>query len=576
MNLSVRKLSATAVLFASFLLNSSVSAAARTPTNKELRIGTTQEFENLNPLIYQMSATSYLLGMTRRSLLAVMDEKNVWVPLVAEQIPTLENGGVKKFTENGKEKVSATWQIRSNAVWGDGKPITAKDFKFAWEVGKNENVAVTDRATFTDVERIEMDPKNPKKITLVYADARWDVFRATWGAIPEHLERPVYEKFGNKKEGYDKNSKYTTDAGNPGLYSGPYRVKEIKLGSHIELVRNEKFFGTQAKIEKIIVRVIPNSATLESNLISGEIDLINQQGMSLDQALEFEKRITKENLPFKAVYADGLVFEHIDFHLDSPLVSDVKVRRALIHAIDREALVKALFQGKQKVAHHSTHPTDNWFSDNPKKIVKYEYSQRKARKLLAEAGWKAGSSGVLEKDGRKLELVFMTTAGNKLRENVQVFIKDQWKKIGVETVIKNEPAKVFFGETVKKRKYTDLAMYAWISTPESDPKPTLNSKSIPSEENGWSGQNNPGWRNAKVDVLTEQIQSEFSSEKRKAIFEDILAEYTSDLPTLPLYYRANVIVVPKKLSGLTLPAGTYTEAYHVERWNLADDKLATK
>jgi peptide/nickel transport system substrate-binding protein len=551
-------------------------AIARDWSNKELRIGTIQEFENLNPLIANMVVSRYLLGAVDRSELIVLDPKNTYKPQAAERIPTLENGDAKKITENGVEKLQVTWRIRKEAQWGDGTPLTGKDYRFAWKVGSSNNVSVPVKDPYTDIERFEIDTKDPKVFTLTYKRARWDFFKIMFAALPEHIEAGVFKKFGDQTEGYDRNNSYVKDPKNKGLYTGPYRVADIKLGSHVELVRNEKWWGKAPSIEKIVLRLIPSSGTLESNLISGNIDYIMNVGLSLEEALAFDKRVQSEKMPFTVNFIDSLVFEHIDLNLDNPLLASPQVRQALLHAIDRESMVKALFQGKQKVATHFIHPTDPWFTDDKSKVTTYDYSPRKARNLLKAAGFAPGANGILQKDGKPFRIGFASTSGNKVRENVQVFIKNQLSQVGIEVEIKNQPAKVFFGETTSKRKFDAMAMYAWVSTPESDPTQNYHSKSIPSEANSYSGTNYMGWKNPKVDAAIETLNQSFDAAERKRQAQIVLAEYTKDLPSLPLYYRANVTVMPKTLAGVEPTSHIYAETYGVENWSFKPENLSKK
>lgn len=554
------------------------SALANTElSSKELRIGTTQEFENLNPLIANMVVSTYALAAVDRGELVVLNENNQWVPQSAERIPTLENGDVVKFTDNGVEKMKVTWRIKKAAVWGDGTPLTGKDFKFAWDIALSDKVSIPSKEPFQIVEKIDIDANDPKVFTFTYNTLRWDYFKNVWRPVPQHIEEAVFKKFGDQVEGYDRNSVYSTAPTTPGLYSGPYRVSEIKLGSHIELVRNEKWWGdTKPSIEKVLIRVIPNSGTLESNLVSGNIDMIMNVGMSLDQALQFEERVAKEKLPFKVDYVDGLVYEHIDLNLDNPLLKDARTRQALLYAIDREALTKALFKGKQKVAKHFVHPTDPWYVEDKGTIEDYEFSPRKARRLLAAVGFQKGKDGILELNGQPFKLSFMTTAGNKIRENVQVFIKNQLAQVGIAVEIKNEPAKVFFGETTSKRKFDGMAMYAWVSSPESDPSQGYHSASIPSEKNGWSGTNYMGWKNAKVDEAITTLNKSFELKDRQEQAKVILSEFTKDLPALPLYYRAQVTILPVGLAGVKPTSTQFSEMYHVEQWKVTSDMMSKK
>jgi peptide/nickel transport system substrate-binding protein len=211
-------------------------------------------------------------------------------------------------------------------------------------------------------------------------------------------------------------------------------------------------------------------------------------------------------------------------------------------------------------------PLDPWFTNDPKKITIYPYNKRQAIRLLEEAGWKLGKDGIREKDGQKLSFVFMTTAGNKTREMVQTFLQQQWKAVGIDVVIKNEPARVLFSETTKKRKYSGMVMYAWVSSPENNPRSTLSCASIPTEKNGWSGQNYVGFCDKELDKVIDQIDTEFDQKKRIELAHKILKIYTEEAIVIPLYYRADVAVTPANLKGFQLPGHMFAETNFIENW----------
>lgn len=546
------------------------TASMAAPNNNELKVGISQEFENLNPLIASMAATTYMYRMVGRSLVN-LDANAKWVTQLAKEIPSLEKGTAKLVDAGGgKKKLVATWEIIDKAQWGDGHPLTCEDFQFARDVAAAPTVSVAEKETYTLVEKVEWDPKNPKKCTFTYDKPRWDFYQlGQLMPLPKHLEGPVFAKHGKEKEGYDKNSNYVTNPTNPGLYNGPYVISEVKLGDHITFVPNSKFYGPQPKIKKIIVKLIPNTGTMEANLRSGTIDMISTLGLALDQAIAFEKKVKSENLPYVVTFTPSVTYEHIDLNLDNPSLKDVKVRQALLHAINREDLVKALFEGKQTAAQHFVSPMDPWYTADPKWVHVYRYSKREADRLLDEAGWKRNDKdGYRYKNGKKLSLVFMTTAGNKTRETVQAYLQEQWKQVGIEIVIKNEPARVFFAETTRKRKFGAMAMYAWVSSPENNPRSNLHTKSIPTEKNSWSGQNQPGWSRPDVDKAIDQMDQEFDHKKRVQLAYELQKAYTDDVPVLPLYYRADISVVPKNLKNYRVPGHQFYETNEVELWDL--------
>lgn len=536
-------------------------------SNKELKIGISQEFENLNPLIMTMSATTYIYAMAGRAL-TTLDANSKWVPQLAKEVPSIEKGTAKLVDIGGKKRVVATWEIRDEAKWGDGKPIVCEDFAFARTVAASPNVSVGEKETYTQVEKIDWDPKSPKKCTFTYDKARWDFYAlGRFFPLPKHLEGPVFTKYGSRKEGYEKNSLYVKSPTNPGLYSGPYLISEVKLGNHVTLTPNPQWGGEKPKIEKIIVKLIPNTGTLEANLRSGQIDMIGTLGLlAMDQALGLEKKVRSESLPYNVIFTPSITYEHIDLNLDNPILKDMKVRQALVYAINRDEMVKALFEGKQEVADHFVSPKDPWYTNDPKLVKVYNYSRRQAQKLLDEAGWKPGADGIRTKNGKRLSLTFMTTAGNKTRELVQVYLQEQWKQVGVDVNIKNEPARVYFSETTKKRKYDGMAMYAWVSSPESSPKSNLASKNIPTEKNGWSGQNYPGWVNKSVDAACDALDLEFSAAKRKELALRIIKAYAEEVPVIPLFYRSDVSVVPPTLKNYVPTGHQFAETNEIEKW----------
>lgn len=552
-----------------FLISLAVASTSfAKPTNAELKIGISQEFDSLNPMVSTMVAATYIKYMVNRRL-TNQDGNGKWIPQIVKDIPTVENGMAKIITDKGQKKLVTQWEIRESAKWGDGTPVTCDDIIFSRKVALTDTVSIGERETYSQIEKIDVDPANPKKCTFTYTKAIWNYTHqlGTFYLVPKHLEEKIYEKYKSQKEGYEKNSLYVKNPTNPGLYNGPYVVSELKLGDHVSMVPNKNFYGEAAKIKKIIVKLIPNTGTLEANLRSGTIDKIAVLGLTLDQALGLDKKLKTENSDFTVNFEPSAVYEHIDLNLDNPILKEAAVRKALATAIDKEQLVKSLFEGKQLPAIHFITPQDPWYTADPKFVTTYRYSKRQAAKMLEDAGWKEGKDGYRYKDGKKLSLNFMTTSGNKTREAVQVYLQNQWKQVGAEIVIKNEPGRVFFGETAKKRKF-DMAMYAWVSTTEKNPRSTQHSAMIPTEKNGWSGQNQPGWKNPRMDKLIEDMDLEFNSKKRGDLAAEMLKLYTDELPVIPLYYRTDNAVVPKNLKNFKIPGHQFAETNAVETWTL--------
>ena len=190
--------------------------AKKPPNSQFFKIGITQEFDSMNPLIMQMSASGYVYRMVGRTLV-VLNSKNQWVPQLAKEIPSVENKKVIFFTEKGVKKIKSEWEILENAKWGDGVDVTGHDVEFSWKTARLDTVPVGEKEVYSQIEKIIVDKTNPKKFTFIYKKAKYDFYQlGSFYIIPKHIEESVVEKYGSKQEGYSKNSNYSLNMTNPG------------------------------------------------------------------------------------------------------------------------------------------------------------------------------------------------------------------------------------------------------------------------------------------------------------------------------------------------------------------------
>jgi peptide/nickel transport system substrate-binding protein len=156
---------------------------------------------------------------------------------------------------------------------------------------------------------------------------------------------------------------------------------------------------------------------------------------------------------------------------------------------------------------------------------------------------------------------------------LEQIMQSQWRAIGVEVHLHNQPARVLFGETLRKRAF-DLALFGWVSAPENVPRSELNSEEIPSVENGYRGQNNVGYRNAEMDKLMDQIEITLDRAERELLWHRLQQIYAETLPELPLFFRADSSVLPKWLAGVTPTGHLNTSTLWIEDWH--DTAAATQ
>jgi len=523
----------------------------------ELKIGLSQFPSTLNPQIDSMLAKSYVLAMTQRPITAYDQDWNL-ICMLCVELPTLENGQAKLETlPDGRQGIAVTYRLQPDATWGDGTPVTSADMVFTWEAGLHPKSGFTNFETFRRI--LAIDVIDDKTFTLHNDRVTFDYNSLQLDLLPAHVERPIFE---TDPAAYRNRTAYDRDPTNPALAFGPYRIVEVVSGSRIVLEPNSTWSGPAPAFDRITVQVIENTAALEANLLSGAIDMIaGELGLTIDQALAFEKR---QGGRYTFIYKPGLIYEHLDLNLDNPILADRRVRRALVYALDREALNNTLFGGKQPVARSSVSPLDWIYDPN---VPTYPFAPDRADALLKEAGWIPGSDGIRQNAaGERLTIELMTTAGNRTRELVAQVLQSQWRELGIDARIRNEPARVFFGETVSKRKFTGAAMFAWLSSPENVPRTTLYSDQIPTAENNWAGQNYTGFKNAEMDSLIDAIEIELDRDKRKALWSRLQRLYAEELPVIPLYWRAEAYVLPKWLKGVRPTGHQGTTTLWVEEW----------
>ncbi len=529
-----------------------------TAAKDQLVIGISQFPGNFNPNIDSMMAKTYVLAMARRPF-TVYDADWKLICMLCTELPDIEKGtAVAEKTADGKDGIALTYTIRPDAVWGDGVPVTTRDVVFTWEVGRHPKTGVASSELYERITAI--DVKDDKTFTM-HVNKRTCDYQGIndFDVLPAHIEKP---NFSDPAE-YKTRSAYETDTANPGLWFGPYRITEVSSGAHIVLEPNPTWWGETPHFKRIVVRAVENTAALTANLLSGDVDMIaGELGLTLDQALQFEKRYGDR---YAILYKPGLIYEHIDLNLDNPVLRDRRVRRALIHAIDREAISRQLFEGKQPVAHGQTNPLDRVYFGG---VPKYAYDPKKAASLLEEAGWTPGADGIRRNaEGVPLQLEIMTTAGNKSRELVQQAMQSQWRAAGIDVRIRNEPARVFFGQTVRERKFNSMAMFAWISSPENIPRTTLHSDEIPTPENGWAGQNYTGFANKEMDEVIDDLEVVCEPDANQALWNRMQTIYAEELPVIPLYFRANAFILPNWLKGVVPTGHQYPTSLWIETWS---------
>jgi peptide/nickel transport system substrate-binding protein len=518
-------------------------------------IGIYQEPENLNTYIGVQTVITYVHRPFAEYLIDVND-KGEYYPVLAKEVPTVENGGVSS------DGLTITYKLREGMKWSDGEPFTSADVKFTWEAIMNEKNMVKSRSGYELMESVE----TPDDYTAVvkYKEYYAPYLTRFAPVLPKHL---LGELSDINDAPYNRMP----------VGTGPFMVTEWVSGDHITMVKNPYYRDAdKVKLDKVFFKIIPSREVGIAQLKAGDIDVV--WDLIETQIPEMEENPEVDLYLANSLTCERLILNHSTPELPNngnpdyphPILADLKVRQAIQYAIDKQLIVDKLLYGKAKVA--TSEIPDGWAA-NPD-LQPSVYDPEMAAKLLDEAGWKVGADGIREKDGARMRLKITTTTGNKLREQVEQVLLSMLKKVGIELYIENVPSDILFGSWAndadrKKGRY-DIMMYT--TGPGIDPQQQFegyfHSRNIPTEANGGSGYNYTRHRDAELDKYLEIAGSAPNMEERAEAYRNAQARVAEILPHIYLYRRLSINGIRKHVKGWK-PNG-YGIIDSVATWNIAD------
>ena len=560
------------------------------PGDNSLVIGASQEPEALENFANNQAIRAEIWGYMFPGLVRVNLEGEPQ-PIVATEIPSEENGRVQVFMddEGNPESMTVRWTIREEAVYSDGTPIETDSVALSFEIYSNPNVPIASRTIFNTITDLNIIDEKNFEITYAPINLFYQIDQGfsqggpfdhpahIWGPIWEGVQARIADASPEQATEIIRNEFLghpfaTTQQGPPVSY-GAFQFVEWIPGASLTMERNPLFWiepegGAENYIQTVEYRFIQNTPTLLVNVISGTIDALSSVGLSSDQLPTLQSAAIGGG--FEAYAVAGSVWEHIDinqFESSAPsmdlTLGDPRTRQALAHAMNRQGLIEELFQGAvvpSFVFVNNSSPLYN--ADLPR----YEYDPEQASALLADVGWQPGSDGVLERttdDGRtvRFEIEYVTVAGRADRERNQQYLCDNLRDVGIVCRINNAPSSVVFDNAFIARgstgqSWTGMFEFAWVSNPLLERGLLFNCSSVPTAENGFSGNNVGGWCNEDFDALFSAAQQELNPEARRELFLEMQEIWAAELPAIPLYQDATVMSVRSGLVNYTFSGPT--------------------
>jgi peptide/nickel transport system substrate-binding protein len=433
-------------------------------------------------------------------------------------------GDLAERWEVSEDHLEITFYLRENVSWHDGKPFTAGDVKFTYELILDPSTACPYVSGYSHITGIEIIDEHTVKFS--YSEPYAPVLlKMGMGIIPEHL----FSGAGDVR----RNVHARTPVG-----TGPYRFVEWRNGEHIILESNENYFIHPPRIKRYIYRVIPDQSVQFLELITGGVDSMElnpYQFLYRSETPEFTKRVEKYKYLSRS-------YTFVGYNLKDPILSDKRVRKALSYAINKEEIVESVLLGLGE-ATSGPFMKNSPYYDNA--AASYEHNTMKAAMLLRQAGWSdVDGTGVLSKNGKPLRILIATNQGNQIREDVATVIQRQWSKLGIKAEIQVVAWSAFLSQFIDKKNFQAVIL-GWTIPPDPDIFAVWHSNS-----SGAGGLNFISFSDEHVDRLIEKGRAEFDAGIRQDIYRSLHRMIAEEAPYTFLFTPYSLPAVSIRVQGI--------------------------
>jgi peptide/nickel transport system substrate-binding protein len=479
-------------------------------------------------------------------------------PLLATAVPSIENGQWQVFPDG---RMQTTWKIKDKALWHDGTPVTSEDMAFTAKVGSDRDMPAFSSAAYGSIEGV--DTPDPSTVVVrwakpfIHADTMFTYSLAV--PLPKHL---LERAFNDDKANFTQVPYWTSDF----VGSGSFKVRDWVMGSHMTLVANPTYVLGRPKVDEIEVRFIPDSNAIVARILAGEVELTMGRGLSLEQGLQMRDlwsggKLAVALASWLAVYPQML----------SPqpaVVADVRFRRGLLHAIDRQAMVDEIQGGLTSIAHSYVSPNTPEYADIQSNIVRYDYDVRRAAAAIDGLGYTKGADGFYrDPSGERLTVEARTTAGDDLQEKTLLSYVDFWQRAGVAV----EPTMIPRQRATDREYRANFPAFESVRQPNDLSTDALTRYYGPEAalpESQYRGSNRMRYQSAELDALIDRFYATVPRPERSQVLGQIMRHMTDNVIPLGLYYQAGPIMIGNRLVNVTAGGAISTPAWNAEQWDI--------
>jgi len=497
--------------------------------------------------------------------LDLLDDRTVAQPYLAEALPQLNTDSWRVLPDGRMETV---YHLRPNLAWHDGRPLTAEDFVFSWRVYSTPELGSAGAPPLSYVEEITAADARTLVLRWRQSYPQAGVMARGSGSslppLPRHMLEASFQE--GQWDGFLAQPFWTREFN--GL--GPYKLDRWDSGASLEGVAFDGHILGRARIERIQVLFFGDSNTALASLMSGAIEMAADNAMSFDQGIAIKREwaaynggtllLTPNN--WRAVYAQ------LREDLVRPrALTDVRVRKALAHAIDRQALGDTTFEGEGRVADTFLSPFADYAAIIDRSIVKYAYDPRRTEQLMAEAGISRLSDGHYVVTGGDRFTFEVKTNAQAQNEKERSILAAAWREAGYEVEEAGLPASL--GQDGQARS-TFTGLYSFSTPLGENALDNFTSVFIPRPENRWTGNNRGAWSNAAYDRLMEAFNTTLQREERTQQLVQLARIVSDEVPAISLFYDQGPTphVAALKGPGPVSNETTGKVAWNVHTWEL--------
>jgi peptide/nickel transport system substrate-binding protein len=487
---------------------------------------------------------------------------------VLERIPSLTNGDAEMkradvyldaagnitttattiITQVNQLAVTFHWNPRLR--WSDGTPVTADDSVFAYELAKQ--AAPGDDATLllNQIESYTAIDAHTTQALLKPNVSGWTYFLSYWTPLPRHV-----------LQGTDPKTIHASNFAKRPIGYGPYMI-DVILPGEIRLVRNPYYAGQPPTAERLTIAFLRDLDVVRANIANGNLDVAITDRLTKDQ-LAILDRAAANNIDVR--YTSNPIWEHIDFNLDVPTLQDIRIRRAIALGTNRKRMANDLYGNRAPVLESWVLPGQAEAA-TPDQLTRYSYDPEQARTLLTEAGYTdIGADGIRSSQGVTLTFQLFTSEG-PLRARIAELFKEDMQAIGIGIDLVTLSTTDLFAATgpLFQRQF-ELALYAWIATPDPGGLQLWGCLAVPSESNNWAGDNFAGWCFRDADRAIREAVTTLDATKRQEAYLKQQQLWTQELPSLPLFQRVSATLNAPGISGIQ-PDALAPMTWNVTAW----------